>query len=142
MKRKWLLCVLAAAVFLLAAACGEESTADLSFTNSIDTSVHNLYISDSTADDWGDPVTFARVDSGHTIRINFDRIGEDAGPGNYDIGAINEDRWNFDVYDVPLAVGDQIELSGGVDGATYTVTHADGTADTYEAEVYEDTEEE
>ena len=135
MKR---MAIILASLLLLSllAACGESAPLDLSFTNSLDVSVHNLYISPIDQDTWGDPITVAKVDSGHTINFNFVKIGDDAGPGDYDIGAIDENGMNYDVPEVHLEVGDAIDLKASGDSCTYTIVHADGSKDTFSGYVY------
>lgn len=137
MKRR--IFALALACLTLAAllsACGETKEPDLRFTNNLDTEIHNVYLSPAEAEDWNDPVSVDKLGSGHTMSIDFSKAGEGAGPGLYDFGVIDENAMNYDLYEVTLAVGDKIEISGNADGATYTVTHADGTQETFDAWIY------
>ena len=119
----------------LMTACGEGSTSELSFENKLSTTIDNIYISDVNSDSWGDPVNLAKVNSGHSIQFDFSKFNGQ--PGTYDIGAIDENAMNYDIYEVPLAIGDQISVSGNSSSATYTMTHADGTSDQYDAYIYE-----
>ena len=130
-------CMLLALLLILSlTACGKES--ELSFTNSLSTTIENVYINSIDQDTWGDAITYAKISSGNTIHFDFEKIGD--GPGIYDIGVIDSNAMNYDTYDVELAIGDNIALSGTSSAAVCTVTHADGTTDTYEAIVYENEE--
>ena len=130
-------CIFAAALLLLSmAACGETTPPDLNFTNNLGTVVHNFYVSPSDQEEWNDPVSIGKISGGSSIHFDFSDIAEGAAPGVYDIGAIDENAMNYDAYEVPLTTGDQIDLTGDSDAATYTITHSDGSADTYEAYVY------
>ena len=131
MKR--LICLVLACVMALAlGACGTPS--ELSFTNNLDSVIHNVYINPSDVSDWADPITYTKLSKGSTIHFDFEKIGE--GPGIYDIGAIDENAMNYDAYEVPLAVGDSIAVSGTRDGASMVITHEDGTVDTYDVYIY------
>lgn len=48
-----------------------------------------------------------------------------------DIGAIDENSINYDIYDIVLIDGDLIVLSGDANEARFTITHSDGTESTY-----------
>ncbi len=139
MKRVLSLIVSVLLLAALLAGCGSSSS-DLSVKNSLDSVIHNVYVSPSDTDTWGDPVSFAKLSRGSTIQVDFSSIGKDAGPGIYDIGVIDENAMNFDVYEVELAAGDAIEITGNADGAVYTITHADGSADRYDAFIYSNDE--
>ena len=134
--KKVILLLLAALLLAALCACGESKPADLSFKNSLNATVDNLYLSPVTEEEWSDPANLARVESGRTIQFDFDKAGKDAGPGRYDIGVIDENAMNYDVYDVELAVGDQIELSGTADKAEFIITHANGAQERCEAWIY------
>ena len=137
MKKRTFSVILALALIALLTACGGDSeTAELSFTNNLGTEVHNIYLSPCDADNWSDPASLSKVKSGRTVAFDFTAAGKDAGPGCYDFGVIDEDAVNYDLYAVDLTVGDKISLSGDKNAATFTVTHADGTADTFEALIY------
>ena len=136
MKRKLCILLVLLTLFFALTSCGETKDPDLNFTNHLTTVVHNFYVSPVGDDDWSDPVSLAKISSGSTISFDFTKIAENAGPGVYDLGAIDENAMNYDAYDVPLAVGDQIDLAGDADSAEFTVTHADGQADHYEAFIY------
>ena len=135
MKR--FLCILISALlFAGLIACGDTTPPDLTFTNGLSTVVHNVYVSPAEQEDWNDPVSISKISSGSTIEFDFSKIEEGAGPGIYDLGAIDENAMNYDAYEVPLAVGDKIDLSGSSDSAVYTITHADGATDSYDAYIY------
>ena len=132
MKR--LASILAALCLLLglAACAGGDSVA---FKNKLGTVIHSVYISPVEDEDWTDPLNYARLRVGSTIQIDFDRF---RGTGTlYDFGAVDENGLNYDVYDIPLAAGDSLTLSGDRNGATLTVVSKDGAEKTYEAYIYE-----
>ena len=138
MKRAILILVSA---LLLAVLCacgsGKSEPAELSFKNGLGVAVVGFYCSPEAEEMWNEPINLAQMASGHSIRFHFYQAGgENAGPGVYDLGAADENGMNYDAYGVPLAVGDEIELSGGAGRASYTVTHADGSKNSYAAEIY------
>ncbi len=111
-------------------ACGGGDK-ELSFTNDTGATITELYISDTNSTAWGDKLNLSDISDGSSISFNFSDLGEDAQPGVYDVGALDDSAWNYDVYGVSLAVGDSITL--GTDGTdpVITVTTADGVATTY-----------
>ncbi len=126
-----LLCLLLLALPMLGCD-GKEY--ELHFKNQTGATLDNVYFSAVEKDSWGDPVTKDRLSDGSTIGFDFERLG--GVPGVYDVGAIAGDGLCYDVYDVPLAVGDTLILGpkttiDGIESTTLTVTHADGTSDTY-----------
>lgn len=134
-------CVLLAVLFAasLAACGGGEKKADANavyFTNNLDSEVHNFYISPTDLDTWGDPMTDGIIKKGRTVTIDFDKVVN--GEGTYDIGAIDENYMNYDLYGVDIHLRDTIILEGTAEGATYTIEHEDGSSNTYDAEVYKE----
>lgn len=131
------------ALILVLSLCGcnllslvkQLSSSDLTFVNKLDEEVHNIYISSVNESEWGEPVNDGHVRSGGTTRIDFSRF-EDTSTTLYDFGLICEDDCNYDVYEIPLARGDKLTLSGDYYQATLTVEHADKTTDTYEVYTY------
>ena len=127
--------LLALALLFTLCACSSKPAEDVAFTNNLSAVIHSLYISSSTEDEWSDPLNYAKLSVGSTIHIDFEKF---AGEGvNYDIGAVDENNMNYDVYDVPLAIGDKLALSADGDTAILTITSADGTVTTYEGYAYE-----
>ncbi len=136
MKRIIILALAAVLLLGLLTACGDTTPPDLTFTNHLESRIDNLYVSPADQDEWNDPVTTSTISKGSTFKMNFDKLGEGAGPGIYDVGAIDENGMNYDMYEVDLQVGDQIDLSGNADAATFVITRADGTSETVEAYIY------
>lgn len=122
------------AVSLLLALCACGASHELSFANNLDTTIHNVYINPSDEADWADSISSSKISSGSSFEFDFEAIGE--GPGIYDIGVIDENAMNFDAYEVPLAVGDTITVDGTAEGASYIITHKDGSSTTYDAYIY------
>ena len=135
MKKR--IALLLAAVLLLAlCACSSKPSEDVVFQNDLPTVVHSLYISPVTEEEWADPVNYARLSPGSSIHIDFERFAGDG--AEYDIGVVDENNMNYDVYNVPLAIGDKLALSADGETAILTVTSADGSStETYEGYVYE-----
>lgn len=130
MQKRILAFLLTALLALSLLGCGEV---DLKFKNETGTTLDNVYLSAVSQDAWGDPVSHARISNGNSIVFDFKDFGGE--PGIYDFGAINSDGRSFDVYDVPLAVGDELtlgpEIAGDPATTTLTVKHRDGSVDTY-----------
>ena len=134
--------VCALLMVLLAAsltACGgggkKNSNANaLYFTNNLNSEVHNFYVSPTDTDAWGDPLTDGIIKKGRTATIDFNKVVN--GEGTYDIGAIDENYMNYDLYGVDIHLRDTIILEGSAEGATFTIEHDDGTTSTYDAYIY------
>ena len=126
---------------MLFAACGEEKKYDITFKNELDETIDNLYYSPAAVGDWNDPVTTGdtRIRAGSSFGVDFEKL--DGKDGElFDIGAITPSGMCYDLYDFALRTGDTIVLKGNKDGATFTITHADGTDETHEAHIYVDGE--
>ncbi len=138
MKKNWKrIAGILLAVLLLAAltACESKPSNDVTFKNSLSSAIHSVYISPSTDEDWTDPLNYAVLSKGSSITIDFSKFA-----GNspiYDIGVVDENAMNYDVYEIPLAIGDTLILSGDANGATLTVRGTDGKEASYEAYIYE-----
>lgn len=128
-----LVCLMLAAML---SACGDAKESDLTFTNNLSVSLDNIYLSLADSDEWNEPVASGVVTSGSSIGIDFSKVGEGAGPGTYDFGVIDENAMNYDLYEVELKAGDKIALSGNAESAIYTITHADGSKESYDALIY------
>ena len=125
-----------AALFLLAALCAcAEDSEDVVVKNGLKTAIDGVYISPAEAEEWSEPLNYARLSPGSSIHIDFERF---AGSGiYYDIGLTDEEGRNYDVYDVPLAIGDTLEITArGEDRAILTVTSTDGTVAVYDGYAY------
>lgn len=128
-----LIVVLAAAAF---SACNAKKTG-LTFKNGLSSDLHEIYVSPSTSDTWGEEnlVNSTNLKAGGSIHFEFSKFNGTAGMV-YDIGTIDVDGINYDGYNVKLQEGDTISLTGNTISGTFTITHADGTVTTLEAEVY------
>ena len=141
MKRFWtaLIAIALLAGVLAFAGCGDDSGDgfELHFKNAMEVRIDNVYITPPENEYWGDPITIAPVQKGHTIGFDFKKF--DGVSGNiYDIGLIDENAMDYDLYEVVLTTGDTMEMTGNADAAKLTVTHADGTKTEYEAIIYPD----
>ena len=135
---KKVLALLTAALLLLAL-CACELSESVSFKNELSTVIHSVYISPVEDENWTDPLNYAKLSVGSSIFIDTDRF---VGSGTlYDVGVVDENNMNYDVYDVPLSAGDTLTLKGNANGATLTVKTQDGGETTYTAYIYEGAEE-
>ena len=110
-----------------------EEPAELTFINNCGADICELYISPVAYQSWGE--ILGEVESGGSIELSFGEFEGEPGD-SFDIGALDVDLINYDGYDIALELYDVIELCPDGDGFFYIVTHADGSADRYEAEVY------
>lgn len=115
-------------------ACGNENAEDVSFKNDLKSVIHGVHISASSSDSWSDPLNYAQLSVGSTIHIDFEKFAGDSPV--YDVGIIDENGVNYDIYEVTLTIGDALVLSGDENGATLTITGKDGSVKTYDAYVY------
>ena len=119
----------------LFSACSLGKSHDLTFDNQLSTEMHQICISSTDSSTWGDAVNSSKIAAGRSFSFDFSDFDGSSG-SLYDIGTIDENSDNYDVYEVTLTEGDTIALSGSADSATFTVTHADGTSDSYDAITY------
>ena len=120
------------AVLMLTAlcACGIGEDVDcIYFQNDTGAKIHGLHITSASSDSWGDPLNYADISVGSKIIVDMEKLTE--GPGVYDVGAIDENGMNYDVYEVTLNIDDTIRLSAEDDTAILIVTSADGGSETY-----------
>ena len=110
------------------------------FLNSTDNEIHGVHISPVSSDNWAERLNDERIPAGSSIRIPFGRFSD--GGSEYDVGIINRDSINYDIYGVTLSFGDTLVLSGNDSAGRLTVRHADGSEDRYNAKVYSSAEEE
>ncbi len=128
-----ILLVLALAVGLCA--CGDSDS--VKFRNDLDAEVKGVFVSPSSElEDWGESVNYAPIRSGSSVNIDFDRFAVE-GETLYDVGAVDENELNYDIYEVPLQVGDTMALSVDGEAAILTVTDKDGAVKTYEGYAYD-----
>jgi len=129
------------AVMMLAAlcACSSEPAEEVTFRNDTDTAIDGFYISSVSNDEWGDSLNFSKVSPGGTIHLDADCLTD--GPGAaYDIGAIDETGFGYDIYEVTLNIGDTIALARDGDAAILTVTGGDGSSTEYTGYAYQESE--
>ncbi len=110
------------------------------FLNSTDNEIHGVHISPVSSDSWAERLNDQRIPAGSSIRIPFGRFSD--GGSEYDVGIINRDSINYDIYGVTLSFGDTLVLSGNDSTGRLTVRHGDGSEDRYDAKVYSSAEEE
>ena len=103
------------ALLLLASLCACGPSESVTFKNDLPTTVHSIYISPTTDEEWADPLNYALLKSGSSISISFQKFAGDT--AYYDIGVVDENAMNYDVYDVPLAIGDTLAISAENDVA-------------------------
>ncbi|MBQ5487944.1 MAG: hypothetical protein IIT70_03695 [Clostridia bacterium] len=115
-----------------------EQQTGLTVKNGLASCIDSFYISPVTSEEWGEAVA-ELIPSGESIKLDFaDFNGE---PGYvYDVGAVDENGLNYDVWNVELADGDVLLLTAdpAEELGSLAVTHADGSVTEYEAEVYSD----
>lgn len=126
--------MLCAAAILTMIAC-EAAPKDFSFKNELNTPV-NIYFSRSDDDEWSDKPTAENVRSGGEVGISFEKIDSSSGK-KFDIGAIDENSINYDVYEVVLVSGDIVALTGDSSSAKFIITHEDGTQTEFSALIKE-----
>lgn len=116
-----------------AAPTPEEQKAALTFINGCGCDIIELYVSPSGESEWGKCMGF--VDADESFEFEFDEL--DGEPGDsFDIGALDADNMNYDVYDVLLSSGDVIELKPDGDEFICTVTHENGSFEEYPVDCY------
>lgn len=135
MRRSRFFCIFATVLLFAAAviplyACDIMSK-ELQFKNELPTAV-NVYFSCAADDDWGEKPTRVGVKSGVRFGLNFSDFDGASGK-KADIGAIDENSVNYDIYEVVLNEGDSIILSGNNAEAIFIITHADGTMSSFAA---------
>ena len=136
--KKFLLVFLALALLATLCACGKSD--DVTFKNELGVTIHSIYISPVTEDQWPDPLNYARLNNGSQIHIDFEKFAAE-GTTLYDVAAVDENNMNYDIFDVPLAVGDILALSANGETAILTVTGTNGSTKTYEGYAYSGSEE-
>ena len=124
------------AVLLLVSlcACGESNAEEIIFKNDLKSVLHGVHVSPANAEEWGDPLNYANLSVGSSIHIDFEKFAGDSPV--YDIGLIDENGVNYDIYEVTLTIGDTLIISGDGESATLTVKGVDGSEKSYTADVY------
>ena len=111
-----------------------EEPAAFSFTNSLPVMIRALYVSPSRESSWGQPAV-RNIAPGQTVQLTFAQIGAEPGE-ELDFGPVDENDYNYDCYNIPVADEDSIILWGDETGANYRLLPANGEMNEYEAEVY------
>ncbi len=131
------------AVLMIAAlcACSSESAKEdsICFRNEVGAGMDGFYISSVNSEEWGDKLNYARVSDGNSIYIDADKLTDGSG-ALYDIGTIDENGMAYDVYEVPISIGDTIAISVDGDTAIATITSADGVSTVYTGDAYQEIE--
>ena len=107
------------------------------FQNTLDAAIDGLYISNS--DSWGDPVNDDAIEAGGNAILKISVLPD--GPGTYDVGVLDENGRNYDIYDVPLDGTRLVAISAVDDTAFIVLIDADGQTETFEGEAYDSEEE-
>jgi plastocyanin len=134
MKKAVVAIILIAVLCFTRLACSAKET-ELSFTNKRGTVAHSVYISHESESEWGEPINSAKISNGSTIRFDFKDVSAN-GPGVYDVAVVDENNMNYDVYEVTLAIGDNITFSVSGETAIVTITSSSGGTTTYEGISY------
>ena len=115
---------------------GEENVlmngTQIYFQNTLDTDLKELYI--SNGDQWGDTVNDDAIPAGEGIILPISVLSD--GPGTYEIGALDENGKNYDVYGVPLDGTRMVGLSAQDDTAFIVLIDGDGKTETFEGKAY------
>lgn len=104
----------------------------LNFINGTDAELAELYFSPVTDTEWGEPVEYD-IPAGASVDVNLTDLSSE-----YDVGVVDEDGINYDIWNVEIWDGDVLTLMQGDGEMTgiLRVVHADGETEAYEAEVY------
>lgn len=126
--------VIVSFAFVLGTLACESVRVEIEFKNELNRTV-NVYFSRSDDDDWSEKPTRFNVKSGSQIGLMFSDFDGSSGKKT-DIGAIDEQLVNYDVYDVVIEEGDVVTLRGSESGAEFVITHLDGTETVLSAVIY------
>ncbi|MBQ7061395.1 MAG: hypothetical protein IJM85_06395, partial [Clostridia bacterium] len=104
----------------------------ISFVNGLDAELAELYFSPATDTEWGEPTENDLPAGASVFVVLSDRINV------YDVGVVDEDGINYDIWNVELWDGDALTLMQGDGEMTgiLRVVHVHGESKDYEAEVY------
>lgn len=107
------------------------------FENKTGEQIDGIYVSSGNSDKWGGKLNEDAIKSGSTLTIPKEKLVD--GEGSYDIGAIDHNGQNYDIYEVDISFGDTITLSSENGYAVITVTSSDGDKKDYTGEkIYKD----
>lgn len=108
------------------------------FMNSLDVRIDSFYISAVTDTEWGEPVK-EMVAAQERVTIPFSDFGGTVSSGVYDIGAVDENGINYDIWEVDISADDTLTLMYGEteDSAILRVTNGGGEFMDYDVQVYD-----
>ena len=106
------------------------------FQNTMDVAIDGLFISNS--DSWGDPVNDDPIEAGGSFILDISKLPD--GPGTYDIGALDANGRNYDVYEVPLDGKHLVGISSVEDAAYIVLIDENGETETFTGEAYDSEE--
>ena len=111
-----------------------EAPTGVVFVNGLETTVDSLYITSVTDSEWGEPIAESILPE-QIAELAFADFNGESGYV-FDVGVVDENGMNYDIWNVELTDGDELRLTGDGEIGDLIVTHADGTTSEYEAVVY------
>lgn len=122
---------------VILSSCGADDS--LSFKNQCGFDVHSVYFSEEMKDSWGDRKNYSIVNNGNTFYFNLEGLkGDDpTALRTYDIGIVDENSMNYDIFGVTLGAGYKIVLEpADSEIAKITVTDKENKTVSYEGICY------
>jgi len=135
--KKFIAAVLTVSFLFGLCACKDKNN-NYFFENQTGKAIDGLYISTPDSMSWGDKLNKDIIRSGGSLDISKDTLTSE--DGIYDVGAIDEDGLNYDIFEVKIKAGDTLVLTRNEEEAVLTVTSADGDKEEYKGEAYLDDE--
>lgn len=137
--KKALAVFLALCMVLAMSACSkeEDNSNSIIFKNETGATIDSFYISPETDEEWGEALNSDKIAAGDVLKSDAATVIK-SDVTMYDIGAIDENGLNYDVYQVPLVAGDTIVLSVDGEEAVATVTSISGSSEEYRGYTYTD----
>ena len=136
--KKFIASVLTVSLLFGLCAC-KDKTNNYFFENQTGKAIDGLYISTPDTMSWGDKLNKDIIRSGGSLDISKDTLTSE--DGIYDVGAIDEEGLNYDIFEVKIHAGDTLVLTRNEEEAILTVTSAEGDKEEYKGEAYLDDEE-
>ena len=133
--KKFIAAVLTVSFLFGLCACKDKKN-NYFFENQTGKAIDGLYISTPDSMSWGDKLNKDIIRSGGSLDISTDNLTSE--DGIYDLGAIDEDGLNYDIFEVKIHAGDTLVLTRNEEEAVLTVTSADGDKEEYKGEAYLD----
>ena len=119
-------------------ACKDKKN-NIYFENETGSEISAIYLSPKDSEDWGSELNEKSVKSGSSLTIPKEKLSQ--GENIYDLGSIDMDSYNYDIYNIPVKFGDTLTLSRKDGKAFLVVVSADGSTKQYEGEeIYQDSE--